>query len=126
MNEEEMCFKDISGVFSWFSKFTSIPGFSQARGSDNKYSRCVWAVLFVVGVILTIYGVKSSISNYLEYRSITTVTTEPQSILEFPSVTICNLNKVHCGNLYDMIARCEKVCVRTHLIFFTIFHFKIK
>jgi hypothetical protein len=26
--------------------------------------------------------------------------------LEFPAVTVCNNNKVHCGNLRDLIEKC--------------------
>ena len=106
-----MCFEAVSGVFVWFSRFTSIPGFSQARESDNKCSRFAWAILFIMGVCATILGVKTSIASYLEYRSVTTITNEFKSTLMFPSVTICNLNKVHCGNLYEMIGRCEKVII---------------
>ena len=110
-----MCFEAVSGVFVWFSRFTSIPGFSQARESDNKCSRLAWAILFILGVCATILGVKTSIASYLEYRSVTTITNEFKSTLMFPSVTICNLNKVHCGNLYEMIARCEKVIIHFQL-----------
>ncbi len=32
---------------------------------------------------------------------------EPGTELEFPAVTVCNNNKVHCGNLRDLIEKCE-------------------
>ena len=101
--------RNISDVILWFSRFTSIGGLAQARGSDNKCSRCIWILLFITGCVFTIHGVTTSISNYLEYRSVTTVSKEYKSVLTFPSVTICNLNMVHCGNLHSMITRCEKV-----------------
>ena len=104
-----MVIQNIHNAFLWFSHFTSIPGFAQARASDNKYSRCAWTILFIFGAVLTIILVHSSISSYLEFRSVTTITNEFVSMLKFPSVTICNLNRVHCGHLYDMISRCEKV-----------------
>ena len=106
--------RNISDVILWFSRFTSIGGLAQARGSDNKCSRYIWILLFITGCVFTIHGVTTSISNYLEYRSVTTVSKEYKSVLTFPSVTICNLNMVHCGNLHSMITRCEKVwCFNT-------------
>ena len=107
-----MVIQNIHNAFLWFTNFTSIPGFAQARTSDNKYSRCAWSILFIIGAVLTIRGLQASISSYLEHRSVTTITNEFVSMLKFPSVTICNLNRVHCGHLYDMISRCEKVFLK--------------
>ena len=107
-----MVIQNIHNAFLWFTNFTSIPGFSQARTSDNKFSGGAWAILFTIGAVLTIRGLQASISSYLEYRSVTTITNEFVSMVKFPSVTICNLNRVHCGHLYDMISRCEKVFLK--------------
>ena len=97
-------------VILWFYKFTTIGGITQIRESENKVVKRIWFVLFILGVALTIWGVHSSINNYLEYRSVTTVSKEYKNLLTYPSVTICNLNRVHCGNLNDMIVNCDKVC----------------
>ena len=43
------------------------------------------------------------------------MTNENMFTLKFPSVTICNLNIVHCGNLYAMIEECEKVKYNAYL-----------
>ena len=107
-----MVIQCIHNAFLWFSNFTSIPGFAQARTSDNKFSRVAWAILFIIGAVLTIMGVQASRARYLECRSVTTITNEFVSMVKFPSVTICNLNRVHCGHLYDMISRCEKVFLK--------------
>ena len=107
-----MVIQNIHNAFLWFTNFTSIPGFAQARTSNNKYSKCAWSILFIIGAVLTIRGLQASISSYLEHRSVTTITNEFVSMLKFPSVTICNLNRVHCGHLYDMISRCEKVFLK--------------
>ena len=95
-------------VISWFYKFTSIGGITHVRESDSKIAKKFWTALFLIGCIMTIWGVKISIENYMEYRSVTTVSKEYKSLLTFPSVTICNLNRVHCGNLNEMIEICDK------------------
>ena len=94
-------------VILWFYRFTTIGGITHARESDSKIAKQIWIALFISGCLMTIWGVKISIESYLEYRSVTTVSKEYKSLLTFPSVTICNLNRVHCGNLDKMIKRCE-------------------
>ncbi len=37
----------------------------------------------------------------------TSTTLEQQASVPFPGVTVCNQNRVHCGNLYDLITTCE-------------------
>ena len=96
-------------VILWFYNFTTIGGITQIRDSENKIVKRIWFVLFIFGVMMTIWGVQVSIHNYLEYRSITTVSKEYKNLLIFPAVTVCNLNRVHCGNLNDMIEKCDKV-----------------
>ena len=95
-------------VIIWFYNFTTIGGITHARESNCKIAKKVWIVLFICGCLMTIWGVKISIESYMEYRSVTTVSKEYKSLLTFPSVTICNLNRVHCGNLNKMIEKCDK------------------
>ena len=102
----------IPSALLWFFNFSNIGGITQFRQSESKIAKRIWFVLFVFGCIMTIYGVQMSINNYLEYRSVTSSSKEYKSLLEFPSVTICNLNKVHCGNLNALIERCDKVSIK--------------
>ena len=95
-------------VISWFYKSTSIGGITHARESDSKIAKRVWTALFLFGCVMTIWGLKISIENYMEYRSVTSVSKEYKSLITFPSVSICNLNRVHCGNLNEMIEKCNK------------------
>ena len=97
------------GVLLWFYRFTSIGGITHARDSDCKIAKQVWFILFISGCCMTIWGVIISVESYLEFKSVTTVSREYKSLLTFPSVTICNLNRVHCGNLNELIDKCSKV-----------------
>ena len=48
---------------------------------------------------MTLYGILGVIANHLAYPVINVSHLENRGDLEFPSVTICNANRVHCGNL---------------------------
>ena len=38
---------------------------------------------------------------------VTKISYDNKASLEFPAVTICNENKVHCGNLHAAIEECD-------------------
>ena len=97
-------------VLDWFVKFTSIGGFTQARDSDNIISKFVWAVLFLVGLTLTILGIVNMVIYFLEYNITTNIELgHNTSGMVFPSVAVCNQNRIHCGHLYDKILQCSQV-----------------
>ena len=72
--------------------------------------RWIWAVIFVLGCLLTFISVQSTFSKYLNFGVTVGVSLEKKSLIPFPSVTFCNANKVHCGNLYNLIVGCQQVC----------------
>lgn len=113
-----------SPVLSWYLGFTSTGGLSQFRDSDNAVSRACWLVLFAAGACLTAYNAVQNIREYLAFevgmgqaknirasfskrsfivQVVTTITVKTNATLEFPAVTICPLNRVHCGNLHNRI-----------------------
>ena len=51
--------------------------------------------------------------DYLKYNVVTDVKVVQNSSIVFPSVTICNANRVHCGNLLKYVSTCEKVSLCT-------------
>jgi hypothetical protein len=98
-----------TSVLKWFAKFTSVGGLTHTRNSDNQISRSFWIIIFVIGCILTFISIQSTVSSYLEFDVNVGVKLEQSNGLSFPAVTICNANKVHCGNLHKLILEC-KVC----------------
>ena len=111
--EEKYRKKTSKYVFSWFWNFTSLAGFTQCRDTDTVVSKGFWFILALTGWALTSYTTYSTILSFLAYDIVTKTTFETgqvfQSNVTFPSVTICNSNRVHCGHLYDLIYKCEKV-----------------
>ena len=111
--EEKYRKKTSKYVFSWFWNFTSLAGFTQCRDTDTVVSKGFWFILALTGWALTSYTTYSTILSFLAYDIVTKTTFKTgqvfQSNVTFPSVTICNSNRVHCGHLYDLINKCEKV-----------------
>lgn len=90
---------------SWFLKFTSIGGLAQFQATDIRLSKLIWLILFMVGTVLTILGIKVEVDGYFDYGVITKVMLVEQPVLKFPAVTICNQNRIKCNNLQKLTTR---------------------
>ena len=117
-------------VGKWFKDFSSLSGISQYRISDNRISKLCWISLYWIGLAFTILLVDKSFRRYLEHPSVTKVERKNGIASPFPSITICNPNRVHCKHLYKRIKTCYKVCIlkvfaKTHFIL-TLLLFLIK
>lgn len=74
---------------------------------------------------MTVYSLVVVMISFLQYPVITTVSLVSNTSLDFPTVTICNSNRVHCGRLAKLIQRCHGVrtlffannCARQHSYF---------
>lgn len=106
-------FKGVKEVLSWFFNFTSLAGVTQVRDTDTFISKCVWSILAVAGYCMTLYGVVASFKGFMLHEFSTKIGFDSgvgfQRQLEFPSVTVCNNNRIHCGHLYTLINTCNKV-----------------
>ena len=56
----------MKGVFDWYMTFTSTGGLTQFYGSKNNLSKVFWMVLTLSGLILTIWSIERTISNFLQ------------------------------------------------------------
>ncbi|XP_059096686.1 acid-sensing ion channel 4-A-like [Tigriopus californicus] len=91
------------GAWTWFLGFTTIGGLTHFRGNNICLSKAIWFILFIAGICATIWQIYSVLINYFEYNVITSVTNDEAQTMNFPAVTICNANRVHCGNLRNLI-----------------------
>ena len=98
-------------VWAWFRGFTSLGGLTQYFTSDNKTSKSFWGILTLLGLIMTVYGFINTIRELLQFKVTTSYTVGSSGKLDFPSVTICNANRIHCEHLSDYIETCEQVIV---------------
>ena len=106
-------YSKIAKILDWGYHFTSLSGVTQARDTDCKVSKASWFLFANLGIGLTCYLVNNCFQSYLAYETETTIDITSPLQVEFPAVTICNQNRVHCGNLYNLILQCTKVCILT-------------
>ena len=102
-------YSKIAKILDWGYHFTSLSGVTQVRDTDCKVSKASWFLFAILGVGLTCYLVTNCFQSFLAYETDTTNDIRNPLEVEFPSVTICNQNRVHCGNLYQLIVNCTKV-----------------
>ena len=96
-------------VLTYGYGFTSVAGISQSRASDCRIHKYLWILAFIVGASLTTYQVYNALLTYKKHNTETSITLKNKVKLDFPSVTVCNQNRVHCRHLYDRILECNKV-----------------
>ena len=63
----------------------------------------------MLGLGMTVFSVCELVSDILKFDVKTVVTMNQEESLDFPSLTFCNKNLVHCGRLLKTILECEKV-----------------
>ena len=107
--------RTVMDVAGWFWNFTSFGGLTQSRESDNLISKWVWFTLALLGYGITLFTCYKTVSTFFDGEFNTKITfvtgTAFKTHIEFPAVTVCNSNRVHCGHLYDAIENCTKVWV---------------
>ena len=108
-NEKNYCNKSIGDVLRWGYEFTSVAGITQFKSTDCKISKRFWFVITIAAALATSFTVFKAFSSYYKYDTVTTVGIKSEITTKFPSVTICNQNRVHCRNLYNHIRNCTKV-----------------
>ena len=103
--------KKYKNTWKWFFQNNSIGGLDHVTNADNIVSRVFWLILFLAGAGLTTYSTYNTIMNFFKYNTLTSVTMENHPLLQFPAVTICNSNRIHCGNLYALITNTTAVSI---------------
>ncbi|XP_033114158.1 acid-sensing ion channel 5-like [Anneissia japonica] len=79
---------------SFSTEVTSTHGLPHVFKSTNYLSRCIWAALFLTGVSLFIWQTSVLIKLYHDFPINVKIEVVANSELHFPSVTICNTNKL--------------------------------
>ena len=100
----------VKEVVKWFDRNTTLGGWTPAFHSDNNLSRAMWTVLLILGLALTAYSICMAFLRFFQYNIVTsTDIVYMKSGIDLPAVTICNSNRVHCRNLYNVIRDNEMV-----------------
>ena len=105
---------------------TAIGGLNNAGKSREKIRRAIWMIIFIGGLVGTLHSTVVVVQDMLAFPVDTTVTISRQDnvisviwgicnnsdinllILQinFPSVTVCNQNRIDCSKLSSIIQAC--------------------
>ncbi|GFO36406.1 acid-sensing ion channel 5 [Plakobranchus ocellatus] len=77
-----------------FTQSTSMHGVQHVMGHRSVWRRMVWSVLVIGFVTWANNNVYKIVSDYNSHPVQTTVSGEYQSKMNFPAVTVCNLNRI--------------------------------
>ena len=99
----------VTNALKWGYNFTSISGVTQVRDTNRQISKVAWMLLAFFGFGLTFWTVNKTVQNYFDFESVTTINVRNKDVIDFPSVTVCSQNRVHCKHLYNLIKTCTKV-----------------
>ena len=84
-----------------FCEETSIAGVNNAAKGKSRARSIVWVVIFGVLAYFTVVGIEEIVLEYYSYPVITNTDLTHRSEVDFPAVTICNLNRVNCHNAFQ-------------------------
>ena len=94
-------------IIHQFARNANIEGINNAGRAPTNTRLMVWLTIFVFLVALTINDVVQLVQDYLSHPVDVATTLEHENTVDFPSVTVCNRNIVHCGRLKRFIEKCD-------------------
>ncbi|GFO40573.1 acid-sensing ion channel 1 [Plakobranchus ocellatus] len=77
-----------------FTQSTSMHGVHHVLGQRPVWRRIVWSILVIGFVAWAVHNVYQILSDYNSHPVHTSVSSEYQSKMNFPAVTVCNLNRI--------------------------------
>ena len=92
--------KVVTKTLREFGIETSISGINNAAKGKSKTRSGVWCLIFLVLAYFTADGIKEIVVEYFTFPVITTTDLSHRPEVDFPAVTICNLNRVNCHNAF--------------------------
>ena len=93
--------KVIKATLKDFVSETSISGINNSGKCKSKVRSSIWLVIFTVLAYFTANGIYEIVVDFFEYPVITNTDLTYKSEVDFPAVTICNLNRVNCHNAFQ-------------------------
>ena len=94
-------------AISMYQKFSNTGGRHQFDTPNMSFSKVIWCVLLLAGAVLTIVSTYHVFQEFMSFNVVTKVIINSVPELPFPAVTICNQNRIHCGNLKIAIQNCQ-------------------
>ncbi|KAK2184047.1 hypothetical protein NP493_284g03059, partial [Ridgeia piscesae] len=96
---DEETLKGMKKILVRFADKTSVQGIIYIKEAARWASRSVWIFLFLLGTAAVIWQLSDIVRRYLDHPIATTIDIG-YSTLEFPTVTICNMNPLRMSMLH--------------------------
>ena len=107
----------IKKVFLECGKKSSLHGIPNIIQAKSLWLKTMWTFFFILATSVSSYLVIKSINNYLDYEVVTKIRVFRQQPAEFPTITICNLNRL--ANIND-----EKISDQYYKVFQNLSYFE--
>merc|ERR1711936_164298 len=91
--------KTMGGTLKSFSRDTNIEGVNNAGRSEGRVRRTIWFLVFSVLTALTLRDIVDLVAEYRSRPVDVATTLSHENAIDFPSVAICNNNRVSCRRL---------------------------
>ena len=79
-------------VTTW-AKETNIAGLNNASRAKSKLRFLYWIIIFAFFSLMTVNSLVSVITDYIKYPVVTSIDLSHKPQVDFPAVTICNMNR---------------------------------
>ena len=96
---DEDTLKGMNKILVRFADKTSVQGIIYIKEAGRWASRSVWIFLFLLGTAAVMWQLSDIIRRYLQHPIATTIDIG-YSTLEFPTVTVCNMNPLRMSMLH--------------------------
>ena len=80
-------------IFTKWAQESCIAGLNNAAKAKSKMRALMWAIIFVFFSIMTINNLVTVISDFRTFPVTTNINLTHKAQVDFPAVTICNLNR---------------------------------
>ena len=86
--------KDLASVTKYLLKKSSIYAVSQVGHAESPHRKILWVIVLAAGLFGCGYEIYRFLTLYFQYPVVVNLHVENERTLEFPAVTICNLNRM--------------------------------
>ena len=96
-----------SKILHEFARDTNIEGVNNAGRSPSNIRKAIWLIIVIFLAALTVQDLVSLTKEFLSWPVDVSTRIDHKDAIPFPSVTVCNQNRVSCRRLKEFLARCQ-------------------
>lgn len=83
----------------WASEVADIHGLKHVMGRGSRLRRLIWLAILLISVFIFGLQIYHTIENYFRFHHLTKLDVLYDVNIDFPAVTICNLNKYRMSEM---------------------------